>query len=334
MPQALLDACSEDAARFDWCSALKPDARLALRTTAIVDADAESIAVGATSVRWISNSNGSWHDPVNWVDGSVPSDGDSVGFGLNENDLQFEEIDINDAGTGVFLPNSVLRIERKMTFSDTSGGGDPALADDGMTFDVVQANGTGGSPVVFNVPVTADTISSNRHGAVFNREITVHTILARSQHQDRWQINASATLPIVYLIIDEQRGPDGDSIDGSFAINSNLSIEQVDQVWGRMIVGAESLVSVGNYLFFNYANQTENNNINPITLDGNLQVKTFSVFDIALESISDLGVGTYGRPGNENATFEVEFISGDGLLIVRPDEVFFHGFESDAPLDE
>jgi hypothetical protein len=283
-------------------------------------------------IRWISNSNGNWHVGANWVEGAVPSDGDTAGFGFNNNDLQFEVVDIDNAGNGVFLPNSLLRIERKMIFSDASAGGDPALADDGMVFSVIQANGAGGSPAEFNVPVSADTISSNRHGAVFNRAITVTSILARSAHQDRWQINASPTLPIVYLLIDEARGPDGDTVDGSFSINADLRIEDVEQVWGRLIVGADATANVGNYLYSSYANQTENNNINPITLDGTLRVSAFTVHDIALDSLSNLAAGSYGRTGNENGTFEVDFISGDGVLVVLgPDEMFSDGFESELP---
>jgi hypothetical protein len=281
-------------------------------------------------VRWISNSNGNWHVAANWLDGAVPFDGDSIGFGVGEGDLQIETADTNNAGNGVTLPNSILQIERKMIFSDASAGGDPALADDGMSFDTIQANGVGGVPVVFNVPVAAVTLSSNRHGAVFNREITAAQILALSQHQDRWQINASATAPIGLLRINENRGPDGDSVDGSFAINSNLSIDRLEHVWGRLIVGSDAVVSVERYFYLSYVNAAQNNNINPITLDGVLTVETFTVSDNALLTADDLDLGTYGRVGNASADFEVDFIAGDGLLtVIGGPQVFFDGFESD-----
>jgi hypothetical protein len=314
------------AARFDMpmASHVSPGSSLH------IDGARGFLAKGGSGalIRWISNSNGNWHLAANWVDGALPSDGDTAGFGLDNADFQVEVVDIDNAGNGVFLSNSLLRIERKMIFSDASADGDPALADDSMTFSMIEANGLGGSAAEFNVPVTADTVSSNRHGAVFNREITVTSILARSAHQDRWQINASSTLPIVYLLIDEERGPDGDSIDGSFSINSDLHIEHVEQVWGRLVVGADATASVGRYLYSSYVNQTENNNINPITLDGTLRVSAFTVHDIALDTLSDLAAGSYGRTGNENATFEVDFISGDGvLLVLGPDEMFSDGFE-------
>jgi hypothetical protein len=57
-------------------------------------------------------------------------------------------------------------------------------------------------------------------------------------------------------------------------------------------------------------------------------VSAFTVHDIALDTLSDLAAGSYGRTGNENATFEVDFISGDGvLLVLGPDEIFSDGFE-------
>jgi hypothetical protein len=64
-------------------------------------------------------------------------------------------------------------------------------------------------------------------------------------------------------------------------------------------------------------------------------VETFTVLDTALASSSDLEVGTYGRIGNTNADFEVEFIAGDGLLtVLGVPEIFFDGFESVVPTDE
>jgi hypothetical protein len=331
MPHAALNACdaaTSTARFFDRLHAEVTSIDKAGSADGAFDLGARGVKRGL--IRWISNSNGNWHDAANWVGNVVPIDGDNVGFGVGEGDLQIDTVDTDNAGNGVVLPNSILQSERMMMFSDASAGGDPQFADDGVTFDTIQVNGTGGVPVVFNVPVTAVTLSSNRHGAVFNREITVAEILARSQHQDRWQINASATSPIGRVTINEDRGPDGDSIDGSFTINSTLGIELPEQVWGRVIVGTDGVVNVGQYLYSQYVNAALNNNINPITLDGVLTAERFTVIDRALGTSSDIAVGTYGRIGNASADFAVDFISGDGLLTVVGDPlIFFDGFEPD-----
>ena len=294
-----------------------------------------SKAGGLTNINWITNNSGSWFDADNWEEGVVPFDGVDVRFGVTDIDLSRDEVDINNFSNGVSLPNSLLRLERKITFNDGSPLGDPLLADDGMVFDLMNINGDGGAAVIFNVPVVADTMTSNRHGGVFNREITVNNILSESQHQDDWQINAAATGPINYILIDENRGADGDSIDGSFAINSDLQINQVEHDWGHMMIGLNATVEVKHYLYFEYVNEAENNRINPISIDGSLNVNVFVIYDTALNTFSDLEPGSYGSTGNETTDFQTDFIFGEGVLVVNlSDAVFSDGFEPDVNLQD
>jgi len=161
-----------------------------------------------TTITWVNETNGSWFDNNNWEGGQVPIAGDDVLF--ESGNLAIELVDVNNGGVGVNQPDNQLRIERKVIFNDDSAPGDPSSADDTMVFDLIQVNGRGGPGVTFNVPVIANTMTSNRHGAVFNREITFNELLARSKHQDKWYINAGATSPIDYVEIDQNRGPDGE----------------------------------------------------------------------------------------------------------------------------
>ena len=289
-------------------------------------------AGGFLNLNWVSNSNGNWFDQGNWVESLVPEDGDSVRFGLVNPDFAVENVDIDNGGAGINLPNSTLRIERKVNFSDASAGGDPELADDGMVFDIIRINGSGGRGVIFDVPVTANQVSSNRHGGIFNREIAINEILATSGHQDNWQINASATQPVNYILVDENRGPDGDTINSAFNINSDLEVRLLEHVWSRVRIGVNAFVEVDRYVYNSFINQAEDNNINPLTINGTLRVEDFIVFDVASETSVGLEIGTYGSLDNENTDFQTNFINGDGMLIVHDDDVLFRdGFESSVP---
>ncbi len=272
---------------------------------------------------WVTGNDGSWFDAGNWVEGEVPITVDQVNFGVNDNDFTVDEVDIDNNGLGVDLPASLMQLERKMIFSDSSGN------DDVMNFERMRINGAGGSGVVFNVPVIADTMTSNRHGGIFNEVITANNILAMSEHQDRWQINASATAPVNYLLLDENRGPDGENTNGSFNINSDLEIVTLDHVWGRLRISSGSIVNVERYNYFDYTNQADNNSINPININGVLVVDVLSSYDTANDTVTLLEVGTYGSVDNLTANFQVDFISGDGLLVVRSGEfIYKDGFDT------
>lgn len=277
---------------------------------------------------WVIDNSGSWFDVNNWEEGFIPEGDLDVRFGVDDNDLSRDEVGIDNFSNGVNLPNTRVRFERKITINDSSAMGDPLLADDGLVFDTMNLNGAGGGAIIFNVPVTADTMTSDRHGGVFNREVTVNTILAESAHQDKWEINASATGVINYLLLDENRGPDGGNVESFFQINSHLELNWVDHVWNHMIIGADSLTSVNTYIYFDYTNQQDNNNINPITLDGTLTVGIFNIYDIANDSTIGLDIGSYGSIDNQDADFQTDFITGDGLLLVTVGDLIFNdGFD-------
>jgi len=253
-----------------------------------------------------------------------------VRFGVGDSDNSRDEVDIDNFSSGVNLPDTRVRFERKITINDSRAMGDPLLADDGLVFDTMNLNGSGGGAIIFNVPVIADTMTSDRHGGIFNREMTVNTILAESGHQDKWEINASATGVINYLLLDENRGPDGGNVESFFQINTDLDFNLVEQVWNHMRIGVDSLTNVNTYIYFDYTNQQDNNNINPITLDGTLSVGVFNIYDVANNIITGLDIGTYGSIDNQDADFQTDFISGDGLLIVTEgDLIFIDGFDVD-----
>ena len=243
-----------------------------------------------------------------------------------------DEVDVDNASNGVILPNSTIRLERKINFSDASALGDPLLADDTLHFDTMAINGAGGRGVIFDVPVTAVTMTSNRHGGVFNREITVNNILATSAHQDNWQINAGATKPINYILIDENRDADGGTVDGSFEINSDLIIRQLDFVWGSLQMGADIEVRIDELNVSVFANQTENNNISPLRIGANsvVRVESLALFDVANEELIVAENGSYGSEENSNTEFNTPLIVGEGILIVCQQSIFANGFDSDT----
>ncbi len=284
------------------------------------------------NANWVTGNDGSWFDDNNWVEGQVPTQVDQVRFGVGDNDFSTDTVDIDNNGAGVNLETSRMRIERKMIFSDSSATEGPTAVDDGLTFDRMDINGSGGAGVIFNVPVTTDTMTTDRHGGIFNQPITVNNILATSRHQNRWQINASATAPVTYLLLDENRGPDGGDVNGTFSLNSDIEIVHLDHVWGRLRVAQNALVAIQKYHYFDYRNQAENNNINPMNINGTLVADVFFIHDTANETTELLDVGSYGSLDNETADFQVDFITGDGLLVVESgDAIFSDSFEANLP---
>jgi|GEM_PF-5051597 len=289
-----------------------------------------------SEINWVTGNDGSWFDSNNWVELEVPFDGVEVRFGVGDNDNSNDEVNIDNFSNGVNLPNSTLRLERKVTFSDQSALGNPQLADDGMFFDVMAINGAGGIGVTFNVPVTADAMTSNRHGGVFNREITVNSILAESRHQDKWIINAGATKPINYILIDENRDADGGTVDGFFKINSDLIIDQLDFVWGSLQIGPDVDVTIDVLNVSIFSNQAENNNISPLVIAANSSVfvSSLKLMDVANNEVTVVSNGSYGSEDNTETDFTTPLIVGEGVMVVCDLPIFADGFESDPTIDD
>jgi hypothetical protein len=182
------------------------------------------------------------------------------------------------------------------------------MVDDALVAKTIAFNGAGGRANDIYVPVVANTLTSNRHGAALNAPITVETILAGSGHQDKWQINASPTAPLTLIELDENRGPDGGNTDGVFQVNADLSTATLNHIWSRLIVGTGATLSVGTYNVTDYSeNPAPNNNTPPLVLDGDMIVETFHFGDVKQED------GTWGAVGS-GADNEVTWISGDGIL--------------------
>lgn len=316
--------------------------REALCTAAIISIFNSVAPVHAEDVYWITGPGddtevdtryGTAASPLRWFDttkwftdvadpqtpnNAIPSDGQSI---AHSNSCCNPEpfVDIDNGGSGVNLPNSAIRFEAKTNLVDSSagdvtdiGGGsyDFAAVDDTLVADTIAFNGTGGRGIDVYVPVVADTFTSNRHGAALHAPFTVKTILANSEHQDKWVINASPTAPLTLILLDENRGVDGDSIDGSFRVNVDLATATLDHVWSRLVVGSGATLSVGTYHLADYsANTPPNNNPAPLVLEGDLTVEVFHFGDIRQED------GTWGELGS-GADHEVAWITGAGLLTV------------------
>ncbi len=266
---------------------------------------------------------------------AIPLDGQSVGF-TNSCCNPEPFVTIDNAGAGVFLPNSAIRFDAKTNIFDSSagdlgGGYDFGLVDDALTASTIAFNGAGGAANDVYVPVIADTFTSNRHGADFFAPITVNTILANSGHQDKWSINVSPTAPIGLVELDENRGPDGGSIDGNFAFNADTEVTTLDHIWSDLRVGTGATLTIGTYnLTDTSGNAAPNTNPNTILLDGNIEAGTFNFGGV------DQGSGSWGATGS-GADTEVPWIRGNGRLTVGaapppPPPVLGYqsGFESES----
>ena len=137
-----------------------------------------SVGVSAATVTWNgaatpAGGTYSWFNGANW-NGGVPVDGD---FADLEVDNVQRTYDINNGGAGVNLPSSRIDIGRGQ-YIDSVG------TDDGIVADDIRFNGAGGQSPIMDVPFTANTLRSNRHGAVINAAWSANQILAESAHQD------------------------------------------------------------------------------------------------------------------------------------------------------
>ncbi len=278
----------------------------------------------------------SWFDTTKWftddpkpssgpqtANNAIPIDGQSV---AHSNSCCNPEpfVTIENGGAGVNLPNSSIRFDAKTNLFD-SGAGDLTdiaggsydfdMVDDALIADTIAFNGAGGQANDVYVPVVANTFTSNRHGARFNAPITVNTILAQSGHQDKWEINAAPTGVVAQLTLNENRGPDGDIIDGFFVTNADMTITTIDHVWSRLRVRAGATLSAATYNYTFYTNQPTNNNDNPLVLDGNMNVDIFNMIDITTGTPVEQPDGTWGAIDG-GADNEVSWITGDGLLTV------------------
>ena len=265
----------------------------------------------AATVSWQSgtpNATYAWFDGANWVGGNFPGAGDDANLQVDNTQRTY---DIDNSGAGVNLPGSTITLGRG-NFIDGNG------SDDGITAGTIAFNGQGGSAPVMDVPVSATTFSSNRHGAILNQPFTVTTILAQSGHQDKWEVNASPTGTINYILLDENRGADGGTIDGYFEVNADTNVATLDHVWSRLHVGSGATLTVDTFNYTFYTNQASDNNINPIVLNGDLTATTFNAIDNVTGTPVEQGSGTWGGTGS-GADNIVPWISGDGILTVVPE---------------
>ena len=273
----------------------------------------------------------SWFDSSKWFEdddstpASVPVDGESV---LHDNSCCNPEpfVDVNNGGSGVNLPNSAVEFTAKTNLfdlsagdlSDVNGGSyDFAMVDDFFVADSIALNGEGGASVDVYVPMTADTMTSNRHGARFYTAFTVNRIEAKSRHQDKWEINASPTAKIEYVELNEDNGADGGTIDGFFAVNADTQVTNLNHIWQRLQVGTGATLTVDTVDYSDHTNKASNNNVNPITLDGDMVATRYFVHDVESGMRTQLEKGTYGRTGNMMVDNQVDWITaGDGILTI------------------
>ena len=273
----------------------------------------------------------SWFDANKWflsnnsTAASPPVDGESV---AHANSCCNPEpfITIDNSGNGVLLPDSDIRFDAKTNIFDSSAGDlsdvdgnsyNFTAVDDSLTASTIAFNGAGGAAVDIYVPVVANTLTSNRHGARLFAPIRVDTILANSNHQDKWEINSSPSKKIERIELNENRGTDGGTIDGFFSVNADTEVTTLDQVWQRLRVGTGATLNVETMNYSDYTSKEADNNINPIELDGEMVVSCLNVIDMATDTDGLLAKGTYGRVGNAQVDNQVDWITaGNGVLNV------------------
>ncbi len=249
----------------------------------------------------------SWFDGTNWVGsvGGVPVNGNTV-------DLEIDNVqrtyDINNGGAGVFLPNSTIDIGRGV-YTDGSGN------DDVFTGNLIRMNGAGGQAAVFNVPVVANSLTTDRHGATFNAPTTIGTIDSFGGHQINWTFNASPTAPITSI---RMGGTDdrGGLHDDNFTVNVDMETLAFDLEWGRITVGAGATFDVGAFQMSDDAAWLVKNQL---VLHGNMFANSFDLEMLngnTILSLTDQGVGTWGAIGNLDVDHQVAFITGNGILTV------------------
>jgi hypothetical protein len=96
------------------------------------------------------------------------------------------------------------------------------------------------------VPVTANAVTSNRHGAVFNDATTLSTLTAGGGHQNKWRFNASPTAPLtlIELVSTDGRGSD---FDDTFHVDADVATATMNHVWSQVRVYAGDKLTVGTY---------------------------------------------------------------------------------------
>ncbi|MFC3194690.1 hypothetical protein ACFODZ_10615 [Marinicella sediminis] len=283
----------------------------------------------AADINWVEDMSGDWFNNTNWVQDQVPLPGDRVLFTDSQIFDPPLEVNIDNAGLGVVQFNDSLLLNDKIVFVDASAGGQPEDVDDGLFFDVIQANGGGGVEVVFNVPVTANLMSSIRHGAVFNQPFSIDVIEAISKHQDKWQLNAPGITPIKRLFIDEDRGPDGDTIDGFFQINADQTINDLELVWGSLQVGPDVTLTIGHLIYHVFTEQPDNNNLSPIIIGENsrIQVEKLSLIDVLSGDVITTENGTLGSADNPDVDINSPIVEGAGIIVVCGPSIFANNFD-------
>ncbi len=271
--------------------------------------------------KWFLDSPGQNNFHTNPLNG-VPTDGDDI---IMQRSCCNPEpfVDINNGGAGVNFGNSSFRFDAKTNLLDSSagdltnvGGGSYnfALVDDGIVADTIAFNGAGGAANDVFVPVTANTFTSNRHGAKFFVPFDVDEILSRSAHQERWEFHVSPIDKITHVELNENRGPDGGNIDGQgFQVFADMEVETMDQIWMRLRVGSGAVLAVDELNYSDYTNKSSNNAINPILLEGDLLVETFNILirDDNNNVVNEFELA----PGTYNAN-DLAFLSGDGTLTI------------------
>lgn len=272
------------------------------------------------STLWFTDSNHPQSNPL----GRAPLDGDTVIF---PNSCCNPEpfVSIDNGGAGVNLPTSSITFDNNKTnlfdlsagdLSDVNGGSyNFALVDDGIIVDTIAFNGGGGAPQDVFVPVTANTFTSNRHGARIFMPFDVNEILARSGHQEKWEFHASPVDTIGFVELNENRGPDGGNIDGNpgFQIFADMDVTTLDHIWMRLQVEAGATLTVEEYNYSDYTNKSSNNAINPLELEGELNVTTFNI--LIRDDANGIANQFELAPGTYTAN-DLTFLTGAGTLNV------------------
>lgn len=91
-----------------------------------------------------------------------------------------------------------------------------------------------------------------------------------------------------------------------------------------MRVGAGAALTADLVQYSDYRSQSSNNNINPVSLAGNMVAGRFEILNKFTGETTLLSPGTYGRIGHASAENQVEWIvSGEGILTVLVPEVCY-----------
>jgi hypothetical protein len=75
-------------------------------------------------------------------------------------------------------------------------------------------------------------------------------------------------------------------------------VTTLDHVWSRLKVGVGATLTVDTFNYTFYTNQAQNTAVNPIQLDGDMLVSTFSMIDIVDGLPVEQSDGTWGAIGS------------------------------------